>query len=197
MAATEQKKEYHVSKAFKGLNTKANRTAIDDDEFSWLENAQPIGPGNVKIVPNSLPSLANASAVTFLSNVASMQSTEVNNKTYIAAFTNNGAAQFYDVNNLTLTTIAANATFSNANVTVAQYNKTYAIMGDPTKGLFVWDSNVTVHLGAGGAIGMLNVGSGYNAAPSVVVSAPDEAGGLQAAAQAILVGKLVNLKRSP
>ena len=192
MAATEQKKEYHVSKAFKGLNTKANRTAIDDDEFSWLENAHPIGPGNLKIVPNSLPALANGVATTFLSNVATMQSTELLGNTYIAAFTDNGAGQFYDVNNLTLKTIAANGTFSTANVTTAQFNKSYAIIGDPTKGLFVYDDNVTVHLGSGGAVGMLNVGTGYTAPPSVVVSAPDDAGGKQATAEAILVGNVVS-----
>jgi hypothetical protein len=34
MASTEQKKAYHVIKQFKGLNTKATRTAIDEDEFA-------------------------------------------------------------------------------------------------------------------------------------------------------------------
>ena len=43
MAAAEQKKSYAIIKAFKGLNTKANRTAIEKEEFSWLENAQPVG----------------------------------------------------------------------------------------------------------------------------------------------------------
>jgi hypothetical protein len=47
MAAAEQKKSYAVIKNFKGLNTKANRTAIDEEEFSWIENAQPIGFGNI------------------------------------------------------------------------------------------------------------------------------------------------------
>ena len=51
MASAEQKKSYQVIKQFKGLNTKANRTAIGEDEFSWLENAQPIGFGNLKITP--------------------------------------------------------------------------------------------------------------------------------------------------
>ena len=190
--STEQKKEYHVSKAFKGLNTKASRTAIEDDEFSWLENAHPIGAGNIKIVPTSIPAQANSANVTFSGNVASMQSTELKGNTYIAAFTDNGAAQFYDVNNLTLTNVASNGTLSTANVTAAQFNKSYVIMGDPTNGLFVYDGNVTVQLGSGGAIGMLNVGAGYNSAPSVVVSAPDQAGGIQAAAQAILTGNTVS-----
>ena len=53
MAAAEQKKSYAVVKQFRGLNTKANRTAIDENEFNWIENAQPIGYANIKIIPNS------------------------------------------------------------------------------------------------------------------------------------------------
>jgi len=58
--ATEQRKSYHVTKDFKGINTKANRTAIDKDEFAWLENAMPIGFGNLRIVPNYYPAVATA-----------------------------------------------------------------------------------------------------------------------------------------
>jgi hypothetical protein len=188
----EQKKQYHVSKAFKALNTKAHRTAIDEDEFSWLENAQPIGAGNIRIIPGPLPATANAANVIFLGNVETMSSLEVKANTYIATFQDNGASQFYDVNNLRTTTVAANGTFSTANVTVAQFNKDYAVIGDPTKGLFVWDANVTVQLGAGGAIGMLNVGSNYANVPAVIVSAPDQAGGLQAAAQAVVTGNVIS-----
>jgi hypothetical protein len=51
MAAAEQKKSYAVIKQFRGLNTRANRTAIEQEEFAWIENAMPIGFGNIKIVP--------------------------------------------------------------------------------------------------------------------------------------------------
>ena len=60
MAQTEQRKSYHVTKDFKGLNTKANRTAIDQNEFAWLENAMPIGFGNLRIVPTYFPAVATA-----------------------------------------------------------------------------------------------------------------------------------------
>jgi hypothetical protein len=36
MAAVEQKKSYHVTKDFKGLNTKANRTAIQECDAYWV-----------------------------------------------------------------------------------------------------------------------------------------------------------------
>jgi len=54
MASAEQKKSYEVIKQFKGINTQANRTAIETEEFAWLENAQPIGYGNMHIVPTSV-----------------------------------------------------------------------------------------------------------------------------------------------
>lgn len=188
----ETPRKYHVCKAFKALNTKAHRTAIDQDEFSMLLNAQPVGPGNMKIVPGVLPAASNTGAnVAFLSNVASMSGQELMGNTYITVYTDNGAGQIYDVNNGNVITFAANATFSNANVTAAQFNKNYIVSGDPTKGLFVYDGNVNVQLGSGGAIGMLNVGSSYANVPAVVVSAPDQAGGLQAAAEAVLVGNTV------
>ena len=49
----EQQKRYNVTKSFKALNTKANRTAIDENEFSWIENIQPIGFGNLKVIGNT------------------------------------------------------------------------------------------------------------------------------------------------
>ena len=55
MASAEQKKSYQVIKAFKGLNTKANRTAIDKDEFSWLENAMPVGLSLIHISEPTRP----------------------------------------------------------------------------------------------------------------------------------------------
>ena len=65
MAAAEQKKSYEVFKNFRGINTKANRTAIGDDEFSWLENVMPIGYGNLK----STPTYDNVGSITFSNNV--------------------------------------------------------------------------------------------------------------------------------
>ena len=93
MAATpEQKKQYHVSKSFKGLNTKANRTAIGEDEFSWIENVQPVGFGNLKVVPN----FSNVSA-TWSNTVTEFTSVNINNADYILAFQADGRAEYYNI----------------------------------------------------------------------------------------------------
>ena len=35
-------------KQWGGIDTQADRTAIHDNDFSWLENLQPIGDGNLR-----------------------------------------------------------------------------------------------------------------------------------------------------
>ena len=191
--AAEQKKQYHVSKAFKGLNTKANRTAIEDDEFSQLETAQPVGSGNLRIIPGPNPSLNAASSnVVFSGNVASMASADLLQSTYIVEAGDDGAAQTYNVVSGVTVTVMAAGNLSTSNVSIGQFSNQYILLADPTKGLFAYDGNVSVAVGSTGAIGMSNVGSGYTTAPAVTFSAPDQAGGIRATGEAILVGNAVS-----
>ena len=81
MAAAEQKKSYRVIKQFRGVNTKANRTALEDGEFSWLENAMPIGYANIK----TLPGQSNTS-ISFANVTTTLLSSNINNKDYILGF---------------------------------------------------------------------------------------------------------------
>ena len=121
MAAAEQKKSYQVVKAFKGLNTKANRTAIDENEFSWIENAQPIGSGNIKIVSNST-AVTNATnvAVTWSDDVIYLTNANLNISDYIVAFLENGSAEYFDIRNQTKGNVAVAGTFSNIGINATQ-----------------------------------------------------------------------------
>jgi len=187
MAAAEQKKSYQVIKQFKGLNTKANRTAIDESEFSWLENAQPIGYGNIKILPNSSATL-NASnvAVTFSNDVIYLTSCNINISDYVVAFLSDGSAQYFDIENSTKGNVAPAGTFSNVGINTAQWNNDRMLILDPDKGYSTWDGNNVVTVGSVGSIGITNGGSGYNTAPTVIISGPDQTGGIQANAVATL-----------
>jgi hypothetical protein len=81
MAAAEQKKSYAVVKQFRGLNTKANRTAIDENEFNWIENAQPIGYANIKIIPNSeIVNDSTGNAVVFSNTVTHLTNVNIGSK---------------------------------------------------------------------------------------------------------------------
>ena len=183
MAAAEQKKSYAVVKAFKGLNTKANRTAIDTEEFAWIENAMPIGSGNIKIIPaqSAVKDSGNA-AVSFANVVTYLSSSNLGLSDYIVAFEDNGRAQYFKIDSATKGNVAVTGTFSNTGVTSAQYKNERIIIGDPNKGLASWDGNNIVHIGSVGIIGITNPGSGYLTAPSVTISAPNETGGVQATA---------------
>ena len=78
-ASPEQKKNYQVTKAFKGMNTRPNRTALDNEEFAWLENVQPIGFGNIKAVNTSSAIQVSGSNLTWANTVASIYSCNIKN----------------------------------------------------------------------------------------------------------------------
>ena len=70
-ASPEQRKQYHVTKDFKGINTKANRTSIAENEFAWLENAQPIGAGNLKVTQAQITVNTSSNVAVAWSNTVS------------------------------------------------------------------------------------------------------------------------------
>ncbi len=190
--SAEQVKRYHVSKAFRGLNTKANRTAIDDNEFSWIENAQPVGAGNVKIIaaPNRVTNNASAN-VTWGNAIVDLRTGFIGSNNLIFGFQSNGAAQTFNVSSNVVSNIAASATFSGAGNRMAQWKNERVVISDPTYGLFTYDGNVTVKLGAVGVIALSNAGSGYTTAPGITISAPNQAGGVQAVAEAFVSANII------
>ena len=183
-ASPEQKKNYSVIKAFKSINTKANRTAIGEDEFSWIENVQPIGYGNLKVVPNSSTVTVTSGGPNWANTVDSLVSVNLNNVDYLLAFEQNGAAQYFNISTATMGNIASAGKFSTADVRAKQWKNDRIMIGDPEKGLFTWDGSNLVTIGSVGQIGITNPGSGYTQAPAVIISAPNETGGVQAQAVA-------------
>ena len=187
MAATEQKKSYEVVKNFKGLNTKANRTAIEKDEFAWLENAMPIGYANLKIIPNY--STAN---VTFGNNVTTLTSTNINNADYALGFCEDGRAEAVNVVDYSKSNVAVTGTFSNNGINVTQWKSERALIADPNNGIYSWDGTNLVSIGSVGSIAITNGGSNYTSTPAIVISAPNQTGGVQATAQATVTANVVS-----
>ena len=187
MAAAEQKKSYQVVKQFKGLNTKANRTAIEEDEFSWIENAQPVGYANIKIVPtyNQVSNVSNV-AVTWSNTVSQLASVNIGLNDYIVAFLTDGSAQYFNIQTAATGNVAVAGTFSSAGISYSQWYNDRMLILDPSKGLSSWDGNNVVSIGSVGVVAITNNGSGYNTAPTVTISAPNQTGGVQANATASL-----------
>jgi hypothetical protein len=132
MAAAEQKKSYQVVKQFRGVNTKANRTAIDESEFSWLENAMPIGYANLKITP-----AATDANVSFSNDVTTLLSSNINNKDYILGFQEDGRAESVDLDGNVKANVAVVGTFSNTGVNIAQWKDERILISDPNKGIYL------------------------------------------------------------
>jgi hypothetical protein len=187
MAAAEQKKSYAVVKQFRSLNTKANRTAIDESEFSWIENAQPIGYANLKIIPTSEPVQdSGGNAVVFSNTVTHLTSVNIGLNDYVVAFMDNGSAQYFNINTDTFGNVAAAGTFSATGINTTQWNNERMLILDPSKGYFNWDGNNVVTIGSVGAIGIVNQGTGYTEAPTVTISGPDQSAGVQANATSFI-----------
>ena len=187
MAAAEQKKSYEVVKNFKGVNTKANRTAIGDDEFSWLENAMPIGYGNLKVTPGYTDL-----GVTFSSDVQYIFSCSINSVDYLVAFELNGGAEYVNLATNVKGTVASAGTFSTDNINIAQWKNDRILIIDPSKGYFTWDGTNLISIGSVGQVGIVSAGSGYTSAPAVVISAPNQTNGVQATATATITANAVS-----
>jgi hypothetical protein len=192
-ASPEQRKQYHVTKDFKGINTKANRTSIAENEFAWLENAQPIGAGNLKVTPAQVTVNTSSNvAVVWANTVSHMDSCNINSSDYVVAFKADGSAEAFNIGTSTLSNVAAAGTFSASGVQMTQWKDERAMIIDPANGLYTWDGTSRVSIGSVGTIAVTAGGSGYTSAPSVQISAPNQANGVQATAVAFITANAVS-----
>jgi hypothetical protein len=186
MAALEQKKSYFVSKDFKGINVTNNRTAIGEGEFAWLENTQPIGFGNVRIVnaPDTIDTVTFANTVTYMAS-ANIQNTE-----FLFAFQEDGSAQYVNIENNTQGNLAAANTFSNSNVQIVQWKNERILIIDPANGYKTWDGTNLVDIGSVASVTINDGGSNYTNV-TVSFSAPNQTGGEQAAGEAVTLANTI------
>jgi len=179
MAQTEQRKSYHVTKDFRGMNTKANRTAIDQNEFYYLENVMPIGYGNLRIIPNYGSLLATTGSVPEYT-----ASGNIGNVNYLFVFQTDGRCQAMNLSTNALTTVGAAGTFSSAGCQIAQWKNERILIIDPVKGYFNWDGTNLVKMGSVLSVAITNGGTAYAGTLTVSISAPNQTGGVQATATA-------------
>lgn len=125
---------------FAGLNTKAARQSIDDQEFSWCENFMPIGEGNLRTLYGKGSNIFTGTGGTivyyFFFNISSTQ--------YVAIFFSDGTATQVNMATLATTVITASAnTFYNGGSLPAaqQYGSSGIIIVTTaqTNGYFAWD----------------------------------------------------------
>lgn len=192
-ASPEQRKQYHVTKDFRGINTKADRTSIDQNEFAWLENVQPVGAGNLRVLPAQVTVNTSSNvAVAWSNTVSHMDSCNIKNNDYLVAFKADGSAQAFNLTTSTLSNVASAGTFSVSGVQMTQWKDERAMIIDPQKGLFSWDATNLITIGSVSTIAVTNGGTGYTSAPAVTISAPNEANGVQATAVSFITANAVS-----
>lgn len=168
---------------FGGVNIQARRQAINDDEFAWLENAMPVGAGNLKIVPAQSAALTTWASQT----VASTGSANISGSDYIFGFSTTGAAVQVNLTNglYTQTVVGANGTFSNSGVQMTQWKNAGILIIDPVKGLFDWNvttaNTLTAISNTVTALTITAIGINYTSQPTIGFSG---GGGASAAATA-------------
>ena len=192
MAAVEQKKSYHVTKDFKGLNTKANRTAIQENEFAWIENVMPIGYSNLKVIPKEKRVTYSSTNFSWGGTVHYMAPANIGGVAYMFAFFTNGGAQYVSLETPTAPiTLASSGTFSGTRTQISQWKNERVLIIDTTYGYATFNGTNLVRVGSVGTITITSGGSGYSAAPTVTISAPNEVGGVQATATATITSGIV------
>ena len=100
-------RKFFTLQQFGTLNTKAKRTSIGDQEFSWIETMLPIGDGNLRAMPSNGASIYTAPGST---TIIYMYFYNIGTNQYAAVFLDDGTAQ--QVNILTnavvdITTVGA------------------------------------------------------------------------------------------
>lgn len=188
MAAAEQKKSYQVIKQFEGLDTKANRTAIKETEFSWVENAMPIGYANLKVVPTY-----TSLGVTFSHTVLNLFSANVGLVDYLIAFESDGSCEYVNLQTKTKGTLAPAGTFTTTGqINVSQWKNQYLLIIDPVNGYYTWDGTNFLNIGSVGVVGIISGGNNYASTPIVTISVPNQTNGVQATAVATVTANAVS-----
>lgn len=128
-----------VIRDFGGVNLRAVRQSIEDNEFAWLENAQPVGHGNLRICPTPSSTLRTIAGQTVIYSV----SVNIGGFDYIYAVMQSGHIyQVLAFTPYTATQITAGSgPIFGANTMIAQWKNAGVVIIDTTAGYY--DYNIT------------------------------------------------------
>lgn len=128
---------------FAGVNTRDQRWAIEDSQFSWLEGLLPIGKGNLAVVP-----APSAAIYTLPVGVTCTRLTtaNINGTEYSFLFGSDGSA--YQVNSATGASVqvAPPTQFTAGGTYTAQWNNSTLLIIDTTNGFYSWNGTTLVKL---------------------------------------------------
>lgn len=151
---------------FAGLNTKAKRSAIEDQELSWVENFLPIGNGNLRTMYGKG---SNAYTATGGKTIVYYFFYNISSTPYAVIFLSDGTAiQMNTLTNATTTISAVASTFYNGGTLpgCGQWGSQYLLIVGTvsTNSYWVWDGALLYTTGTiapSSTFTITNVGSGY------------------------------------
>jgi hypothetical protein len=157
-----------VFSGFAGLNTKATRPAIEDQQMAWTDNWMPLGKSNLRTlydVGSPIFTAATGASVSafYFANIADTPISVV--------FNSNGSITQVNTTNNVTKAIAPAGTIADPTKTmsIAQWGSQYiAICAPQTNGYFLWDGNVFYAPGTiGPAVTISNSGLDYTSVPTI------------------------------
>lgn len=171
---------------FEGLNTKASRPAIEDQQLAWCENWMPIGRGNLRTMYGlgaQLFSTTKQIVYAYAFNIGSLP--------YHFLCMNDGSAAVVRTDTGAATSIGAVGAFYTGGTLphCCQWNNTYLQIIAST-GYSIWDGSTLFPPGGIAPYSdasLVSPGQGYTAAPAVTITG----GGTGATATATISGGLV------
>jgi hypothetical protein len=154
---------------FLGVNTRAARPAIKEEEMYWCDGFIPIGPNNLRTLWGVGPVLYTATGG---KTVSYFSFGNIGATTYGLVFLSDGSIVAVNTSTLVASTIAPAATISNPGlglIGVSQFGSTIiAICAKQTNGYFVWDgTNFFKASTLGPNILILNGGALYTSTPTI------------------------------
>lgn len=161
MAAAKELDKDLVVKDFAGMNTQASRTAIKEEEFSWLENVMPIGFANMKAVPFQGAAKQTIGGV----SINFMYYVNINLTDYMICGTVGGGLYAINLSSYAKTTIAAEGFFT-LPIGVDQYQNSRIVIVD-AKGYYTWDGTLFSSNNSVVGINITAAGTGYTSVPTI------------------------------
>ena len=142
MAQAEQHQNFSF-RDFLGVNTRDQRWAIEDGQFSWLEGLLPIGKGNLSVVPAPSAALYTLPVGVTCTRITS---SNLNNTEYVFMFGSDGSAYQINSNTGASTQVGPATQFTPGGTYTAQWNNTILLIIDTSKGYYSWNGTALVKL---------------------------------------------------
>ena len=132
-----QQNENHTVqyREFGGVNLTDTRTSIDDKEFAFLENAIPVGKGNLRLVPGVGATISGGALP---ASIASVFGFVLKGNPILMCVGTDGSIAQVNVNTGAITAVAVAVSVSTA-CRMTPFSDSPILIIDPTKGYSTWD----------------------------------------------------------